>query len=153
MARAFILVCCLIVIWPILASADNVAPLFSGKYLLPLASELPGLGTSVLPGNDLLALGVEVPSDQTGLMSPLAASHTPATCLPIGTGAGSWNGCATPAGADLVDATEPAHLKSADDDLKLVLLFVILLGSLKYFLASPFYAALWERVLSPLTWE
>ncbi len=153
MARTLVLILCVSVLCPLAALADNVAPVFPGKFQVAPSAELPGASGSLLLGEDLLSPGVAVPSDRSDLMSPVAANSRPEPCLRNENNSMPWNSCVSTAGVDLIGVAEQSQLKTAGDSLKLCFFILIILGILKYFLTSPFYAALWERVLSPLNWE
>ena len=103
------------------------------------------------PESDVLGAGVEVPSEEVGLLSPASTEENTAECLRTSAGSERPNGCLDSAGSG-AGLQVGAPLEPATGDLKLFLLTVVLLGGLQRFLTSAYYSALWDRLFSPLNW-
>jgi hypothetical protein len=151
MARTAFVFCFIAFGWPIATPAESLSPVFPGNYLLTVGGAVAGDEGPVSPDNDAPAVGVMVPGEETGLLSPVSTDKNTAECLRTSAGSERPNGCLTSAGsgASLQVGTQ---LESTTGDLKLFLLTVVLLGGLQRFLTSAYYSALWDRVFSPLNW-
>ena len=153
MARTMVLICFMAVVLPIAALADSVGPVFLGNGQMVVGPVVPRDEGPVSPENELLAVGVGVPSDDSGLMSPLLTEESPMECLRTSADSERPNSCPSLAGIGFVDLPVVAQLEPTSSDLKPFLLAVFLLGGLWHFLTSPYYTALWDRLFSPLNWS
>jgi hypothetical protein len=138
-------------LWPIAGMADGLGPLLPGNYLLTTSGVVPGDEGLVSPDNGGLATGVVVPSDPGGLLSPLSAEENTTECLHTSAGSERPAGCLNSIGSG-AGLRVAAQLEPTTGDLKLLILTFVLLGGLRRFFTSPYYAALWDSLFSPLNW-
>ena len=152
MARTNVLVSVMFVLCPIAALAGSAGPAPAGDSLLAVGAVVTDCKGPVSPGNDLLTLDV-VPSDESWLMLPASNQANTIDCRRTSSDFECPASCASRVDGGIVDLQFGAPVEPTTADLRLFLLAAVILGGLWHFLTSPDYAALWDRLFSPLNWD
>ena len=132
--------------------ADSVGPVPAGDSLLTVGAVVADYKGPVSPGYYLLTLDV-VPSDESWWMLPASNQANTIDCLRTSGDFERPASCASRVDGGIVDLQFGAPVEPTTADLRLFLLAAVILGGLWHFLTSPDYAALWDRLFSPLNWD